>query len=128
MKPGFSVSAKVTKVFENGLEVSFLGGMTGTIFVDHINKESVSSYKVGEKIQPRIISVDVATKMICLSLLPHITKFENANDKVAKKVSIGQVFNNVKVAKLSYGSSFIIELDKQLKGFLHKTHLKKKVE
>ena len=38
LKPGFTVSAKVQKLFTNGIEVSFLGGLTGTIFADHISK------------------------------------------------------------------------------------------
>ena len=53
LKPGFLVNAKMQKIFENGLEVSFLGGMTGTVFADHMGK---SKYKVGEKVQAMVIS------------------------------------------------------------------------
>jgi hypothetical protein len=35
LKPGFLVSAKVSKQFDNGVEMTFLGGMSGTCFVDH---------------------------------------------------------------------------------------------
>lgn len=72
VKPGFLVSAKVSKLLENGLEVSFLGGITGTIFIDHIEKESISSYKVGEKINARIVVADPVSKTVSLSLLSHI--------------------------------------------------------
>jgi len=41
LRPGFLVNAKVAKLFENGLELSFLGGMTGTVFVDHIGRDSI---------------------------------------------------------------------------------------
>ncbi len=50
LKPGFLVNAKVAKIFENGLEISFLGGMTGTVFVDHTGKDNVSKFKIGEKL------------------------------------------------------------------------------
>lgn len=49
LKPGFIVSAKIQKLFTNGVEVSFLGGMTGTIFEDHLAKSNASKYKMGEK-------------------------------------------------------------------------------
>lgn len=55
MKPGYLVNCKVTEVLENGLEVSFLGGFTGTIFADHIDKDSINSYKLGEKLVARLI-------------------------------------------------------------------------
>lgn len=50
LKAGFLVNAKIAKIYENGVEISFLGGMTGTIFVDHIGRESVTKFKVGEKV------------------------------------------------------------------------------
>lgn len=59
MKPGFLVNSKVAKIYENGVEITFLGGMTGTVFVDHIGRESVAKFKVGEKIQARCISHNV---------------------------------------------------------------------
>ena len=56
LKPGYLVSAKVAKVFENGLEVTFLGGLRGTIFADHLPKGNPNKYKTGEKLQARVIS------------------------------------------------------------------------
>ena len=56
LKPGFLVSAKVQKLYSNGVEVTFLGGMTGTIFADHLAKSNASKYKMGEKIQALVIS------------------------------------------------------------------------
>ena len=56
LKPGYLVSAKVAKVFENGLEVTFLGGLHGTIFADHLPKGNPNKYKTGEKLQARVVS------------------------------------------------------------------------
>ena len=70
LKPGFLVSAKIQKLFTNGVEVSFLGGMTGTIFADHLAKSNVTKYKIGEKLQAIVISQDIASKATALSALP----------------------------------------------------------
>ncbi len=56
LKPGFAVSGKVAKLYENGLEITFLGGMTGTVFADHLSKANASKYKLGEKVQALVIS------------------------------------------------------------------------
>ena len=50
LKPGFLVSGKIQKLYENGVEVTFLGGMSGTIFADHLPKSNMTKYKMGEKI------------------------------------------------------------------------------
>ena len=41
IKPGFLVNGKVSRLLENGLELSFLGGFTGSVFIDHIDRESL---------------------------------------------------------------------------------------
>ena len=35
LKPGFLVNAKVQRVFDNGVELTFMRGITGTCFADH---------------------------------------------------------------------------------------------
>jgi len=56
--------------------LSFLGGMSGTVFADHLDKASISNYKVGEKLKARVISTDIANKISTLSLLPHLIAFK----------------------------------------------------
>lgn len=58
LKPGFMVNAKVSKMLENGIELSFLGGFKGTVFIDHLDKVDSSKYKVGEKLSARVIAID----------------------------------------------------------------------
>lgn len=120
VKPGFLISGKVAKIFENGLELTYLGGMTGTIFVDHLDKDSIAKYKIGEKVQARVISVDASSKTITLSLLPSIISL--TTNPLVYEVKIGQIFQNVKVEKILYGSSFLVNLGHGGKGFLHKSH------
>ena len=77
IKPGFLVNGKISRLLENGLEVNFLGGFTGSVFIDHIDRESLQKYGTGEKIIARVISVDPQTQTISLSLLPHIVNLES---------------------------------------------------
>lgn len=76
LRPGFLVNAKVAKIYENGLDLSYLGGMQGQVFVDHTGRDQTSSFKVGEKVQARVISHDTASKKSSLSLLPHTVNFK----------------------------------------------------
>lgn len=92
LRPGFLVNAKVAKLFENGLEISFLGGMTGTVFADHTDRDSISSFKVGEKVKARVTGHDVQSKSTTLSLLSHIV---NLQPKALSEV--GAVFEKAKV-------------------------------
>ena len=64
IKPGFLVSARVQRVYENGLELSYAGGLVGNVFADHIENDAhaPSHYKVGAKLPARIISVDTLGK------------------------------------------------------------------
>lgn len=92
LRPGFLVNAKVAKLFENGLELSFLGGMTGTVFADHTGRDSIQNFKVGEKLKARVTGHDVASKTTTLSLLEHISVMQ---PKVLSEV--GTVFEKAKV-------------------------------
>lgn len=71
MKPGFMVSGKVSKLYDNGVEISFLGGITGTCFIDHLG-EDIDEYKIGKKVNARIIGVDTVAKQITVSMLDSI--------------------------------------------------------
>jgi ribosomal protein S1 len=100
MKAGFLVNAKIARIYQNGVEISFLGGMKGTVFVDHIGKD-LTKLKVGEKVKARCISHDVSTKSTTMSLLQHVV------DLVTKDMClIGTSFEKVKVTKIVYGGSY----------------------
>jgi ribosomal protein S1 len=84
LRPGFLVHVKISTIYENGIQVSFLGGVNGTIFQDHLDKEP-SKYKVGEKLVARFIAVDPLTKKISLSILPHIIKMKPTKEDMQSK-------------------------------------------
>ncbi len=60
IKPGFLVSGKVQRTLQNGIELGFLGGFSGTVFIDHLDRPEPTKYKVGEKLNARIVSVDAS--------------------------------------------------------------------
>jgi len=124
LKPGFAVSAKVQKLYENGLEVTFLGGMTGTIFADHLSKSNASKYKLGEKVQAVVISQDIASKATALSLQMNLLKMQPKETTG----TVGQVYRDVKVEKKVYGKSYLIKLaggSPPVYGLLHKSNIPK---
>lgn len=75
LRPGFLVNAKIAKLYENGVEISFLGGMTGTVFADHAGRDSIQKFKVGEKLKARVTAHDIQTKITTLSLLDHLVSY-----------------------------------------------------
>ena len=126
IKPGFLVTARVQKVYENGLEMSFAGGLTGTVFADHIESEahSPSHYKVGHKALARIISVDTLNKTCTLSLKSHLVSYKNFNTTDDLKVEVARKFDNVTIVKNLYGGSYLVRLGElDVHGFLHKLHV-----
>jgi ribosomal protein S1 len=91
MKPGYLVHSKVSNVLVNGVELTYLGGLTGTVFEDHLDP-NVKDLKVGSKLDARIVSVDPITKKVTLSTLPHIVNWspDTKNSKTLPK--IGETF------------------------------------
>jgi hypothetical protein len=51
---------------------------------------------------------------------PHIMALESCKEALPLP---GKVYNNVKVEKIMFGSSFIVTLNDKLNGFLHKSHV-----
>lgn len=128
LKPGFLVSAKVSKQFENGVELTFLGGLTGTVFQDHMD-QNLRDAKVGAKVSARIISADPLAKRVTLSTLPHIVNWNTGDHKPNTKLpKVGEVFEKATIKKNLYGSSYLVDLGNGLEGFLHKLHAKAETE
>jgi hypothetical protein len=71
----------------------------------------------------RIVTVDPASQLITLSLLPHLTNFENISGHLLTQgITVGKVFENAAVSQIAFGSSYLISVTPLVKGFLHKTH------
>lgn len=123
VKPGFRVEAKVSKIVDNGIHVTFCNGVEGVIFEDHCNK-GLKQYKKTEKLQARVISIDYQKKIIALSTKSHIVDYTPAKP-VGQE---GDLLEKVKVARHLYGDSYIVEgtvkgTDKTAAVFLHSSHV-----
>ena len=114
MKPGFLVSGKVSKVYENGVEINFLGGIVATCFVDHL-QEDITEYKLGKKITARIISVDTVANKITVSMIDSIFNWA----ELKPEYKIGESIEKAKISKQIYGGSYMVDF-KNGSGFLHK--------
>lgn len=126
IKPGFLVAAKVSRIMDNGIELNFLGGFSGTVFVDHLENEP-NKYKLGDKLSARVVTVDVMTQTITLSLLPHILKFENISSLLQTEgIAVGKLFEKVPVSQVAFGDSYRVTITPSITGFLHKIHAVKK--
>lgn len=119
IKPGMLVHSKVHKVYDNGVEVSFAGGLLGTIFADHCEGNQASSYKVGAKVDARVISVDPVNKRACLSLKESLVQWSTAKPTAV----VGQTFDKLTLTQQLYGGSHLVTLgEAKISAFLHKTH------
>jgi ribosomal protein S1 len=106
------------------VEITFLGGITGTCFADHLDEENgLNKLKIGSKVNARIISVDPVSKVITVSMKKNIVGWSTKYvESTLNHLKVGQKFENVKVQSQLYGDSYLINLQKDgLKGFLHKT-------
>ena len=111
------------RILENGIEIGFLGGFSGSVFVDHLDKAEPNKYKLGDKLSARIVTVDPASQLITLSLLPHLVNFENVHSKLLEQgVIVGKIFDNVPVNQVTFGDSYLIGVTPLVNGFMHKTH------
>jgi hypothetical protein len=53
-------------------------------------------------------------------MLPHILEMKTDQKSLSK---IGETFDDVKVDKIVFGSSFFVKLTSKIMGFLHKSHI-----
>jgi ribosomal protein S1 len=108
LKPGFLVAARVQRTLDNGIELGFLGGFSGTVFVDHLDKD-LTKFKLGERVTARMVSVDAMAQAITLSLLPHIVKLESVSLLFTQEgLTVGKLFEKVPVSKVAFGESYQI--------------------
>ena len=70
-----------------------MGGLTGTIFIDHLS-EPLQNYKIGHKAMARVISVETTSKKICLSLLSNLITWNQGIAQDMKAYEIGRVYEN----------------------------------
>ncbi|ORY34880.1 hypothetical protein BCR39DRAFT_515324 [Naematelia encephala] len=130
--PGHQVSALVTAVVPNGLNVKVCGFFDGTIDHAHLGLGEADideTYKIGKKIRARIIYDNLATtpRHFSLSVLPHILSFSSPlmsdSRSIEEAVPMGKLFNSVKVTRVIPEWGVVCRTDDGLEGFVHISHV-----
>jgi len=116
------LNVTISKILPFGLLVTLTGGSEGLIHISEISWTRVEniteSYKTGQEIKAKVISIDPATGRINLSIKQ---LEEDPWQTAAKKYRVGETFEK-KVSRLtSYGA--FVELEKGIEGLLHSSKI-----
>ncbi|KAJ2999616.1 rRNA biogenesis protein rrp5 [Globomyces sp. JEL0801] len=118
---GFAVQAKVSTVFENGVQVSFLGMFEG--FVDHFHlgleddMDVEKNFKVGQKFRCRVLYYDPETKKIALTRLKHLLEWKTLIFEDEYK--IGSIQKDITVLRHDDRVGLLVKFDDKRQGFVH---------
>ena len=102
LKPGMLVNAAVDMIFKNGLALSFLGGFSGVVLLDHLDRPYTDSdwrkrFRLGGMLfQARVLLVDTQNKAVYLTLRTHLLGLRPA----AALPEVGQVLTQAKVLRV----------------------------
>jgi ribosomal protein S1 len=138
LSPGWLVQVKVEAIASNGLCVSLFGNIfRGSMELNHLGATLVPDAKDGatsggpdggwkhlagslfqnhQILTARILAVDVPTKLVRLSLAPHILTLTNparAKNQLQTDLSVGTVVSDCTVIKLDPGIGALLALPPQ---------------
>ena len=118
---GSLVRCKISSMLETGLKVKFLGIFEASVPFTHLqDRETLelenSSYKVGGKLDCRILYIDHKTKSVHLSNLEHIVKAETF--EVEEGFEHGQIRQDLIVLKIDPKFGLWVKCGNVL-GFVH---------
>ena len=101
----------------NGTYVHFLKGVEGTVFVDHL-KKPLAKYTKNEKLNLRVVMVDLTNKIVSLSEKEHLAKFAPIKNLPQK---MGSQVDSAVVTSEAYGGSYFLSAPEPNKFtiFLH---------
>jgi len=124
LNPGMLVSARVQELARNGVCVTFLGNaFRGSIELSHLGVaflpttkqqegstewKSVFSSKLFQKFPARILAVDAVTKVVRLSLLPHLLDMKVSAEESLP--AVGTVVEDAIVVRLDPGVGALLAL------------------
>ena len=98
--PGDIVKCKVVRNIRQGIFVSFLGDIRGTVTIDHLDKlvnsvQILEEYKEGKTIKGRIIFIDYFNKIISLTLNKDIVRNKRSD---RGNLNVGDIVENATVS------------------------------
>jgi ribosomal protein S1 len=125
LNPGMLVQARVEALARNGICVTFLGAFRGAIELSHLGTQflattkqqdgssewkQVFSSKKLQKFSARILAVDPVTKVVRLTLLPHLLDMKTIRDENESLPPVGTVVENATVIRLDPGVGALLAL------------------
>ena len=124
--PGLRVRGLVTGVQPGGLNLQVLGYFSGTIDLTHLGKVDTSSYKVGQKIDARILwdIPETNPRQIALSILPHVlslapSKMQDDEEKLEDTYPVGTILEGLKVVRVEADRGVVVAIGDKPIGFTH---------
>ncbi|GAB5033644.1 rrp5 homolog [Nannochloropsis oceanica] len=77
LKPGMLVNAAVDMLLKNGLVLTFLGGFSGVVILEHLDRPYVDNdwrkrFRLGDVLQARVMLVNAQSKTVYLTLRTHL--------------------------------------------------------
>lgn len=127
--PGTLVSALITSIHPDGLNLQVLGFFDGSIDRIHLDQDP-SSYKVGKKVKARVL-YDYSSSSppkFALALIEHIIKLsrrvvdnsEAGNELAVQELyPVGTTLEAAKVLRLEAERGLIVQVAPGVEGFVH---------
>ena len=101
LKPGMLVNAAIDAILKNGLALTFLGGLSGVVSLEHLDRPYAENdwrkrYRLGDILQVRVLMVDVKSKSVYLTLRAHLLGMRAPSGLP----ELGQVLSEAKVLRV----------------------------
>ncbi|KAI8821806.1 uncharacterized protein EV422DRAFT_495369 [Fimicolochytrium jonesii] len=127
LKAGALVNAKVKDVLDNGILLTFLGVLEGTVNLAHLGslivdpeEELPAKYKVGQRLRVRVLYVDPIRKKIAATLSPSLLHFVRFTPPA---VEIGSIFDDFVVRRIDAKLGLLVEQKDAGFAFVHISRL-----
>lgn len=121
-KIGDTLDVTISKMLPFGLLAATPSGPDGLVHISEISWKKVTSlqdrYKIGQKIKVKVISIDVNTRRINLSI-KQLEK--NPWQEAAKKYKVGSIHERQVTRGTSYG--VFVELEEGIEGLIHSSKI-----
>ncbi|KAI8613188.1 hypothetical protein BC830DRAFT_497872 [Chytriomyces sp. MP71] len=131
LRPGLLIPTRVKSILDgSGVIVSFMGLFEGTIELGHLGDkardgtELEKAFKVGQKLQPRILYVDSVRKRIGFTLLPSIVSWTTEMALATlQETEIGTILENTTVSRVDGELGLVMSVENGLTGYVHVSRL-----
>ncbi|TPX58764.1 hypothetical protein SpCBS45565_g07918 [Spizellomyces sp. 'palustris'] len=130
LKAGALVNAKIKAVLDNGLLLTFLGVLEGTINLAHAGlvvrnpeEDLDAHYKAGQKVRARILYISASRKKIALTLAPHLLNSVPYQFPPQSVVDVGSIVEGLAITRIDGKVGVLVEHPTYGLGYTHISRL-----